>query len=196
MQNIPVLEIAKRYLQKLKVPDKKSSKPFLLMLGGLQGSGKTSVLEKLQENTTFVVVSLDEIRHIMLEMGLVIDDDFRKAVNNIAFDIVKELMAQNVSVAIDTNANEQRITAIRSALDSHVHYKLCTVLLDVSIDELRQRVLSRKPRTNSYTGTASELEGSYKTYKDRDHTMFDHVISWDGESVEEMAEVIERLLSS
>lgn len=95
-------EIKDLYKKRLKLPEAKPKKQFLLCPVGLVGSGKSTVLKPLAEKLNAVRVSVDEIRQTLKESGF----NYNQA-RNIAYEIIQELLDSGQSVAVDGNCGSE-----------------------------------------------------------------------------------------
>src|SRR5262245_54029987 len=74
------------------LPERLPQHPRLLLLGGFQGSGKTTVLELLQTNPGIIVVSPDEIRHNLFAQEYPFSEEFVRVVNATKFELVRRAL--------------------------------------------------------------------------------------------------------
>lgn len=173
--------------------------PFALMIGGFQGSGKTTTLELIKD-ASFVVVSPDEIRFKLFEKEYYLTDETRpvwvQTVNLTRNMLIEEAIFSGRSVAIDEHTTQDRINLVQEMLKEKPDYRLLTILLSTPKDELRRRVGERPRAVDKYTGTLGELEGSIKKHGEPDLSLYDLVIDTSVTNPEQTAEQIKSLMRS
>jgi len=130
-------------------------KPMVLLLGGFQGSGKTTVVNSLKNDLGSVVVSGDEIRQRLFDKKYLLSEKFRQIVKATYSKMFKNLFKAGYSVVSDLNATPDRIKRVKKFLkDENLNnYNLLTVYLQTSKKELVRRLNSRKNVSSRYKGT-------------------------------------------
>lgn len=85
----------------------KSPSPFILFLGGLQGSGKTSTIAQLRKDSglDFAIISPDEIRWEMFSREVFLTEEtsaaWAQTVDTARNMLLKAVLQRNFSVVID-----------------------------------------------------------------------------------------------
>lgn len=139
-----------------------SDKPSLLLLGGFQGSGKTTTLNILSEKRQFLTISQDEILYNLLAENY--QGDF-SAVTAIKFELMKKALEKKYSVVVEQSLSPDRIKLARQVLDTYSpEYPLLSVFLYAPIDQLRERVTKRSETKGRYKGTINELERATRMF--------------------------------
>ena len=159
--------------------------PFLLLIGGFQGSGKTSVLEKLSSQLSITTISPDDIRGRLLQK-ISFSDVFVNTVNAARNRLIGKALATGQNVAIDGNAIPMRISLFRSLASSY-KYKVLTVYLCASKDTLIKRLQLRPDRIGKYKGTIGQLKDCMMAYGKPDVTLYDVVFQTEQHMPEEIA---------
>lgn len=175
---------------------KKSKKPIVLVFGGFQGSGKTTIINLLKDDLNLVVISLDEIRHRMFEKGYQLDDKFRQIVKTTSIEVFKRVYQIGYSIVIDNNIIPFRLEEIKKFLnnDENNKHRLISVCLEASKEELVRRLNTRDFVPGRYQGTTNELEGSMKKYGEIDANKYDLVINTEELNAEEIAEKVKNFV--
>jgi len=173
-------------------------KPIVLLLGGFQGSGKTTVINKLKDDLGLVVVSEDEIRQRLLDKKYSFSEKFRQIVKATSSKILKNIFKMGYSVALDVNATPARIKKVEKLLESEdlSNYCLITAYLQTSKEGLVRRLNLREDVRERYKGTANELEASIRKYGEIDKSVYDVVINTEKLDAQAAAEVIRNRVKS
>lgn len=158
-------EITKEFENKLKGSVQK--KPVLILVGGLQGSGKSSLINRIKQLYDINVISTDSIRHSLFDRGLKVSPKFSKYVSNIYINLVKKSLASNSNIIIDANSHSERIAEMGRLLkeNNSSNYSVIKIFLSSSESNLRNRVKNRKPTVGCYQGTLSDLEAALLSTK-------------------------------
>gem|GEM_PF-6671634 len=140
---------------------KTRARPVLILVAGLQGSGKSSLLTGLQEIYDANIISGDTIRHNLFSRGIKLTPQFVTSVNNIYLTLIKNSLDHQAHTFIDANAHAKRINEIANLLQkNHSHYSIVKIYLRTSAEILKARVLARQPTDGCYQGTLDELEAA------------------------------------
>ncbi len=188
-------KLSKEIIKDLQLPDV-GLKPIVLLLGGFQGSGKTTVIDILKDELGLVVVSLDEIRQRMFDKGMVVSEEFREIVIVIAMKVFEYLFYKGYSIAWDTNVTPLKIKQVEDFLKSKDlnNYCLVKVYFETSKKELIKRLNQRRDVAGIYRGTLDELEASMKKDKIDDKSVYDLIIDTEKFDAQAVAEQIKTLL--
>ena len=147
-------------------PKLKSENLLILLLGGFQGSGKTTVMNLISSKLDLTILSPDQIRHNMFEQGYEKPNDFRRLVNATKYELVKRALNMGISITLDQALTPDRVRLIKEAATSYPNYRVKSVFLFSPIQILQERVKNRSIIDDYYKGTLSELEASIKSYVD------------------------------
>lgn len=138
--------------------------PVILLIGGFQGSGKSSLIRRIEEIYDANILLNDVIRQTLFNRGLESSLEFTKMVSSINNNLVKKSLTQNANLFIDANAHSKRIQKIEKLVqENRAPHILIKIFLKTSQDNLRDRVKNRKPSLNCYQGTLSNLEAALST---------------------------------
>jgi predicted kinase len=149
---------------KWQIPNEKPEHPTLLMVGGFQGSGKTTALEILKPRFPSVMISPDEIRHNLFEKGYPFSEEFTKIVNSAKFELIKKALDLGTSIIVDQSLTPDRVALVQHLLNGHSKYRLLSVFLTAPTEVLKERVALRPQQAGRYKGTYLELEASMDKY--------------------------------
>lgn len=157
-------EITCEFENKLKARTQKQ--PVLILIGGFQGSGKSSLITRIREIYDTNVISTDSIRQSLFERGVKVSPEFSKYVSNIYSNLVQKSLKINSNILIDANSHSKRLTEMEKLLkENNSHYSIIKIFLSASEETLRDRVKSRKPRLGCYQGTEKDLETALSSTK-------------------------------
>ncbi len=189
-------KIIERWAQKERQP---SEHPFFLIVGGVQGSGKTSALEELAQTTDFVPVSPDEIRWIMFGENYFLTQEtgtiWRDTVHLARNIIIQEAMKRGLPIALDQSMNPERLKYLKELAQKFPQYRTMSVLLNPPDDVLRNRVKTRKHSYTKYQGNIQELEGTMNMPGVRDPSLFDLTIDKSNQTPKQVAAQIQDLIN-
>jgi len=196
MVNKEAERLSQEIIDSLELPNRLSSKPIVLMIGGFQGSGKTTVINSLKDDFGLVVVSLDEIRQKMFDKGFDFDEKFREIVKVTGMKLLKYLFQRGYSVAWDTNVTPVRIKEVEELLESEnlINYDLVKIYFETSKKELIKRLNNRSEVSGRYKGTVNELEESIKKDGKVDKSIYDLVINTERLDIQAILKVMKKKL--
>lgn len=163
-----------------------------MLIGGIQGSGKSSVLDYIRDKIGLLIISNDEVRQILFDRGYPFSKDFPNIVKSASVSLIRKAISLGYSIAPDENFTPPRIEKIKlSILEAgYTDYKFLTVFLQLSRDELLSRVQSRTKVFSRYQGTVNELEASFKKHRNIDQSAYDIVIDSSKKSIAEIGKMI------
>jgi protein tyrosine phosphatase/cytidylate kinase len=158
-------EIVLEFENKFKAKTQKQ--PILILIGGFQGSGKSSLTACIKKIYDINVISTDSIRQSLFDRGVKISPEFSKYVSNIYNNLVKKCLKINSNILIDANSHSKRITEMEKLLEeNNTRYSVVKIFLHASEKTLKDRVRVRKStRFSCYQGTESDLEGALSSTK-------------------------------
>ena len=145
----------------------KPAVPTLVLFGGFQGSGKTTVINELQQsaNGSFIVISPDEIRSKLFEK-ISFSDIFIHTVSAARNKLLQKALETGHHVLMDENATPLRSNLFNSFAEQQQdsRYKVLTVFLKAPKETLVQRVETRPQIPGRYAGKANELLASMEKH--------------------------------
>lgn len=141
--------------------------PFLVMLGGFQGSGKTTTIETFKSTNHVLVVSPDEIRHHLFAQQYPFSEAFVRLVNATKFALIRKVLELGYSGIVDQAITPDRVEQTQQIVAQFPQYQFLTVFLNAPVEVLQQRVTERQPAPGRYKGTVAELETSMAAYTQR-----------------------------
>jgi len=169
-------------------------RPVVLMIGGFQGSGKTTVLDILRRDNELIVISPDQIRHELFARGVEFSEEFVHTVNAARNALLKLALLRKRNIAIDQFVNKERIDVIEKIVSEENKYRVIRVLLLADDKILEQRVRDRESIPETYRGTVGELKASIEKYGHPNPGLYDRVLDTQNLSPSEVAREIEKLL--
>lgn len=139
--------------------EKPLTMPVMLLIGGHQGSGKTTVIDHIKDELELVVVSPDEIRQKLFDNKFPFSQKFIDLVNMCRDELIRRALGFGLSLAVDTNATPARIDYFENLLfGSLEEYKVIKVLLEAPHSVLKSRVENRVEKAGVYMGKVEELD--------------------------------------
>lgn len=187
-------KVEEKIYKKWSEKHKFSKSPFILLLGGMQGSGKTSAIEGMEGSLDFVIVSPDEIRAELFARNFPITDNpedvFRQTVNLARNNLVKKALINNFSIIVDQRMTDERITLLKKIANDYPHYKTTTILLTSPEKVLKERIINRRPTDDRYKGTLEEYYESLAKHGVPDPTSYDNTIDTSSYSVTDVVKAI------
>jgi cytidylate kinase len=171
-----------------------SKNPMILLIGGFQGSGKTTVLNILRKKIDLIVISPDEIRDGLFARKILFNEAFTHTVNAIRNNLLKTVLPLRHNVAIDQLTTLTRINIAKEIVEKEGKgkYKFFTVFLKASEKTLEQRLGTRKKLQGTYRGTVSELKASVEKYGMQDLSFYDLVLDSEKMQPEKIVQEIDR----
>lgn len=157
--------------------------PLLILLGGFQGSGKSTIAESLQKTHQITVIPTDAIRYELLQRHI-IGDLFAEMVSSISKILLLKGLENRFHIVIDANAHEKRIREITDLMKDYPKYKLLKIYLRTSEAKLFERIASRSQIEGRYQGQPDDLKGSLKSVK-MNLTDYDLVLDTDNQKIEQ-----------
>ncbi len=140
--------------------------PLLLVIGGFQGAGKSSLIERIKKISHINVISNDVIRQSLFDRGVKYSPKFAKYVSTICETLVKISLNVSSHTVIDANAHSKRIEEIKKLLKDHNYiHKPIKIYLKTSAEVLKNRVKFRQPVAGAYQGTEQDLEAALRSVK-------------------------------
>ena len=187
-------KIKEKIYKKWKEKYKPSDSPFILLLGGMQGSGKTSVIQHMKSELDFVTISPDEIRAELFARNFPITDNpedvFRQTVNLVRNKLVEDALKKNYSIIVDQRMTDERMALLKKIVRDYPNYRFMTILLTAPEEILKKRIINRKPVMDRYAGTLGEFYESFAKYGIPDPASYDDTIDTSSHSVTDVAKAI------
>lgn len=169
--------------------------PLLVLLAGFQGSGKTTLAEKLVEKYSLTLISPDKIRQQLFDSGMKFSENFAGLVDQTRDEQILKAITSGKSAVVDTNMVPERIIKIINDLKGQ-NYKLVTIFLDAPDHVLTQRVGKRPQIEGVYRGTGAELKQSQTTHGNIAKEGYDVVIDTEKNNPEETFQIAIKSISA
>ncbi len=166
--------------------------PLVILLGGFQGSGKSTIADSLHKTHQITVISSDAIRHELLQRHIV-GDLFAEMVSSISKILLMKSLEKGLHIVID--AHEKRIREITHLMNEYPNYKILKIYLHTSEQKLFERLASRFKIEGRYQGQPDDLKGSLATAK-MNRADYDLVIETDNQTIEQELTSINSFLAS
>ncbi len=140
---------------------KPQERPIFILIGGFQGSGKSSLAGRIKQIYDINVISTDAVRKSLFNKGFPVSPACSTYVSNIQTNLIKKSLSFHANTLIDANAHSKRIKEVETLLKENiVPYKLVKIFLKAGEDTLINRVTNRKTTLDCYQGTESDLKAS------------------------------------
>jgi len=154
----------------------KPAVPTLVLFGGFQGSGKTTVINELQQsaNGSLIVISPDEIRSKLFEK-ISFSDIFIHTVSAARNKLLQKALETGHHVLMDENARSNLFNSFAEQQQDS-RYKVLTVFLKAPKETLVQRVETRPQIPGRYAGKANELLASMEKHGNIDIAGYEMII--------------------
>lgn len=170
-------------------------RPILILIGGFQGSGKSSLIARINDVYDTNVISTDSIRQNLFDRGVKISPEFSKYVSNISGNLVMKSLGISSNIIVDANSHSRRIAEMGKLLrENNSHYSTLKIFLNASEETLRDRVKTRKPISGSYQGTESDLEAALSSAK-IDLEDYDLIVDTDKLNQSKVFELVNHFIS-
>ncbi|HLL60081.1 MAG TPA: AAA family ATPase [Candidatus Nitrosocosmicus sp.] len=177
-----VSELVDTISSKWILTDSLPSQPILLLVGGFQGSGKSTILNKLSSSQSMITISPDEIRFLLFQR-IAFSDIFVHTVNSVRNKLICNAFKTGMHVAVDENSFPMRINLFTNLIGRN-NYKVISAYLNCSEELLIKRVQYRQGQPGKYKGTVKELKVYLKAYGTPNLSHYDKVFNTDKKSIE------------
>lgn len=137
--------------------------PFLLLIGGYPGSGKTSLIQKINEIDQVSVISYDQIRQNLLDRKLRGSTYDWEIIFTVSSNLLKKYMSLNYNIILDANAHKKNISLFTDLIDHNYsilqsnNYRILKICLNPPIETLIARIRNRESNINIHQGTEEDL---------------------------------------
>lgn len=169
-------ELTEEISRSWRTPERKGQTPVLVLLAGFQGSGKTTLAQRIVDYLGFTLISPDIIRQKLFDRNIHHSKEFTNLVDETRDSLIKRAVLAGISAVCDTNMVPGRVIKIISDLKGQ-KYKLVTIFLDAPRQVLAKRIEERPQTAGVYRGTTGELEKSITTHGDITKEDYDVVIN-------------------
>jgi cytidylate kinase len=136
------------------------AKPFLLLIGGYPGAGKTTLINGLLETQDIKVVSWNAIRQALLDRGLKGSDFDWEIIETVYQNMLRKCFEQGLSVVINANAYANNIRLIENFLKAEKYdqmYQIIKICLNPPVEILYKRICAREQKIELHQGTEIDL---------------------------------------
>lgn len=174
---------------------KAQKEPLVILVGGYQGSGKTTLIRRLTKIIDANVISTDAIRQALLNRGVKLSPEFSTSVKQIYTTLLKKSLDHGSNTIIDANAHSSRIKEVETLLrEENFKQKIIKIYLHASRETLKKRLLDRESMPGYYQGSQTDLEASLSSTKidDKDYNL---IIKTDQLTEERVSEFASYFLS-
>ncbi len=170
----------------------KPAHPFVLMLAGFQGAGKTTVLRLVAEELPIAVIPMDELRGRQISWGgEPYTEPFDQVTDMARADLIELALSRGLNLTCDETWRAEKIKLMRDLLrNDHPSYGSLTVLLQTSEAELIRRLDSRQKPEGFYNASAKNMLGFKKAFGEFDPKDFDLVFDTEQTNPKAIAEQV------
>ncbi len=136
------------------------ARPFLLLIGGFPGSGKTTLIKALSETHDFAIIAWNAMRQSLLNRkiyGSPFDGEILETVHKNLFRLC---LQRHVNVVIDTNSYARNIREFEKFLREEEEgqiYKVVKICLNPPVETLFRRLRAREHKEGVHQGKESDL---------------------------------------
>lgn len=129
-------------------------KKYFVMMVGLPGSGKSTLISQLKQQLPYVIVSTDDIfEQLGKQHGLNYNQAFKqfdyKQIEKQMFDELKDALKAGKNVIVDQTNLTTKSRAKKLALVPKDYYKIAYVF-EIDEDELKKRLQKRQQTTGKH----------------------------------------------
>jgi predicted kinase len=139
-------------------------RPILILIGGFQGSGKSTIAQHLQKKHQFTIISTDKIRCKLLERNI-IGNLFAEMIGTISKILLLKAVEKSLNIVVDANAHEKRIGEVTQLISPYPAYNILKIFLQTPEAKLIERLESRPKIEGCYQGQIADLKGSLASAK-------------------------------
>lgn len=163
-------------------PEQVSENPYLLMFGGFQGSGKSTLIRAHSKENPMFKISGDRIRFLLFEQMDYQDGYmFNQIVSTTSSALLKRCLQKQLITAVDSNVDANKLFALKKLVqDRFPIFRTFAIYLKADISTLHKSLGSRSAQQGYYTGSTSNLDHSYQTkIGGMDESAYDLVLNRD-----------------
>lgn len=174
-------------------------RPMAILIGGFQGSGKTTTIKAFNSDLQLPTIASDEIRYRLLQRSMCPSEkEFRPQVFAIRNNLISFAAQNRASFILDQIITPARIHLVENILrkNNKESYMVLKILLTAPLEVLKERVLTRPPLVETYKGTVEELEDTILKYGGFDPTRFHRVFNTGKLLPDDIAKEIKQMIIS
>jgi len=170
-------------------------KPYIIMLDGPMGAGKTTVARSLHLKLSRVaLLSWDELKWLVNDLQNTLED--KNLITEMRFEMVKKMLANGISVIVEGgfNKKERRDLYLELAQQEKLH--LFGYYFVASEEILLERAMSRpKPNTEKEKISQENILKNIKNHPEREYgfEIIDTTLTKTNEIVEKIISSIDKL---
>lgn len=140
------------------------AKPFLIVLSGLPGTGKSYISRKLAEHLPCVILSSDAMRRVLFPSP-VFDDGENQRLFAALHILIEDLLSKNVAILFDaTNLVERHRERLYSIID-RLRLKMIILRVEAPPEVVHQRLQARMAMDDAPPGSSDADFGVYLKMK-------------------------------
>lgn len=155
--------------------DSRPANPVLLLLGGLQGSGKSTTTTAIREPLNAIVISSDQIRHELFQQ-MEPSEQCLRTLNAIRNALITDALRSGHHVILDQNATATRIQLFQDLIKDFPDYRLKRVYLDASVATLESRIVARSIDPTKNNDDVQGLHTTMQVYPQPDFSLYDKTL--------------------
>jgi predicted kinase len=143
-------------------------KPFLLLIGGYPGAGKTTLISALLETCDMAVINWNAIRQALLDRRLYGSPFDGEIIDEVNENLFRLCLERHVNIVLDANAHARNLQLFENLLKKEKkdhEYTLVKICLNPPLSTLFERVSARVHKEGLHQGTENDLRRDLNSSK-------------------------------
>lgn len=136
------------------------AKPFLLLIGGYPGAGKTTLINALIHTHDLSLIAWNSIRQSLLDRQLKESPYVWEIISGVNRNLFRTCLHHHANIVIDANAYRNNIKLFENLLEEEGYkdlYRVIKICLNPPEEVLLRRIRSRVQREGVHQGTEADL---------------------------------------
>jgi len=142
------------FLKQNPIPKGKIKNPYLILIDGISGTGKSTVAKIISEKTDIVVLNNDKIRRFIYQTSFNNIIEIEKLVKKIQYYRIEQVLKNGNNCLLDGNISSDFETKI--SILKQINYKFYIIKLIYDREIVMERVKNRKFDENTFLINGSE----------------------------------------
>ncbi|MDD3241816.1 MAG: AAA family ATPase [Bacilli bacterium] len=168
-------EIFDTFINENKIMKGKNSKPFIILLDGITGTGKSTISRMIKDRIDIEIINNDKVRHFLSMTSFIGDfKDEQRIVKKINYFRLEENLKNNNNCLLDSDISNNFDTKIE--MIKKLGYKYVIIRIIYDRDKVLMRIKDRKKDieieksinlSDTYNYSNATLEDFYRMEKDK-----------------------------